>query len=69
MKEDCFFRMSVAGTVLISVMRIFLVSGCTAMVPLGRDARLGYVAIECRYLPPIGNAELGTWNAERGSGK
>ena len=69
MKEDCFFRMSVAGTVLISVMMIFLVSGCTAMVPLGRDARLGYVAIECRYLPPIGNAELGTWNAERGSGK
>jgi hypothetical protein len=69
MKQDCYFRLSICGTILISLMLIFLVSGCTAMVPLGRDARLGYVAIECRYLPPIGNAELGTWNAERGSGK
>ena len=43
-----------------------LVTGCTAMVPLGRDARLGYMALECRYLPPIGgHAEIGTRNAER----
>jgi hypothetical protein len=53
MKQDCYFRLSICGTILISLMLIFLVSGCTAMVPLGREARLGYVAIECRYLPPV----------------
>ena len=43
-----------------------LLTGCTAMVPLGRDGRRGYMALECRYLPPIGgNAEIGTRNAER----
>jgi hypothetical protein len=50
---------------LVLILTLWL-TGCTAMVPLGRDARLGYMALECRYLPPIGgNAEIGTRNAER----
>jgi len=53
----------VAALVLLAA--LWLV-GCTAMVPIGRDARLGYMALECRYLPPIGgNAEIETRNAER----
>jgi len=50
---------------LVLILSLWLV-GCTAMVPLGRDARLGYMALECRYLPPIGGyAEIGTRKDER----
>jgi hypothetical protein len=52
-----------------AVLALWLLSGCSALVPLGEQGRLGYVALECRYLPPIGNAELETWNAERGESR
>jgi hypothetical protein len=36
-----------------AVLALWLLSGCAALVPLGEQGRLGYVAVECRYLPPV----------------
>jgi hypothetical protein len=57
-------RVSIA--VLLAFLLLLWLSGCSVLLPLGERGRLGYVALECRYLPPIGgNAELGTRNAEK----
>jgi hypothetical protein len=36
---------------------MWLLSGCSALLPIGEHGRFGYMALECRYLPPIGAGE------------
>jgi hypothetical protein len=52
MKQDCYFRLSICGTILISLMLIFLVSGCTLSIPIGEHARFGYLDAEASYRAP-----------------
>jgi len=61
------FRAGMVAVMLIGVgFMVLSLVGCSALVPVGDKGRFGYVALECRYLPPIGgNAELGTRNAEK----
>jgi hypothetical protein len=33
---------------------MWLLSGCSTLLPIGEHGRFGYMALECRYLPPIG---------------
>jgi hypothetical protein len=65
MKQDCYFRLSICGTILISLMLIFLVSGCTVTIPIGENARLGYIDASVQYRYPDVIAEqpnIGGWH-------
>jgi hypothetical protein len=40
---NCFF----------AALALWLLSGCSTLMPIGERGRYGFVALECRYLPPI----------------
>jgi hypothetical protein len=48
-------RVSVA--VLLAFLLLLWLSGCSTLLPIGEQGRYGYMALECRYLPPIGAGE------------
>jgi hypothetical protein len=42
---------------LLAIVLACGLSGCSTLLPIGEQGRYGYMALECRYLPPIGAGE------------
>jgi hypothetical protein len=54
MTADCIFRAGMLVVMLVAIgFALMSLTGCSTLLPVGEQGRYGFVALECRYLPPI----------------